>query len=73
MTDDDLINRFTHHPPADEQTADRHADIRLGCLDLAKYINQYTANSREKSLAITTLEEVMFWANAAVARHGLPT
>ena len=26
--------------------------------------------SREKSIAITKLEEVVFWANAAIARRG---
>jgi hypothetical protein len=28
---------------------------------------------REKALALTNLEQVMFWANAAIAREGGPS
>lgn len=34
----------------------------------ADQIMSVTPNSREQSLALTKLEEAMFWANAAVAR-----
>ena len=38
-------------------------------LDLAHVLNELVPDSREKSLAITHLEEVMMWSNAAIARQ----
>jgi len=36
---------------------------------LAKNIINYCPDSRERSLALTKLEECMFWANASIARN----
>jgi hypothetical protein len=36
---------------------------------LAAGINEKCPDSREKSLAITHLEETVMWANAAIARN----
>ena len=68
MDDTDLLNRFTFHQ-ATETTGPKFDHIRAVCLDLAQRINIATPDSREKSLAITHLEEVMYWANASVARN----
>lgn len=68
MTDDDLTNRFTYHPPKDGQ-AERYQAIRDKAYLLAEFINEQAPNSREKSMAITRLEEAVMWANAAIARH----
>lgn len=65
---DDLVNRFKFHP-ATESTGPRHDEIRRDCGDLAKRLFNKLPDSREKSVAITKLEEVMFWANAAIARN----
>ncbi len=65
----DLENRFTHHPPPDDDTLARYVRIREACLQLALLIDALTPDSREKSLSITTLEESMMWANAAIARN----
>lgn len=43
-------------------------DIRRGCKVLGELLDVACPNSREKSLALTKLEECMFWANAAIAR-----
>ncbi|MDT2194096.1 DUF7681 family protein [Paenibacillus larvae] len=37
--------------------------------ELAYLINEICPNSREKSLAITNLEQVVMWANASIARN----
>jgi hypothetical protein len=41
----------------------------MHCLSLARFIDDTLPPGREKSLAITKLEEVMFWANAGLARQ----
>lgn len=63
----ELYNRFEYHPPANENIAQAHSRIREDCKTLALKLNTLPAG-REQSLAITHLEEVMFWANAAIAR-----
>lgn len=66
----DLENRFSFHPAKDEDTQIRHGAVRAMCLNLASNLNEVLPEGREKSLAITHLEEVMFWANAGIARSG---
>jgi hypothetical protein len=74
----DLTNRFTFHPvvhvegraPEDQQ-ARKHTAIRTRALDYAVFLDGRCPDSRELSLAITKLQEVVFWANAAIACNGL--
>lgn len=68
MTNEDLENRFMHHVPKTGQP-EMYAAIRQKALELAKFINEKCPESREKSVAITKLEECMFWSNASVARN----
>lgn len=69
MDYNDLENRFSFHPAMDIDTKQKHSAVRNLCFDLAEALNEFLPESREKSLAITKLEEVMFWGNAAIARH----
>jgi hypothetical protein len=64
----DITNRFSYHRP-DEKKAEKHEKIRGDMLRTAHYWNGELPDSREKALAITKLEEAMFWANAAIARN----
>jgi hypothetical protein len=64
----DLSNRFTYHPPKGDQAV-RYSEIRRAALDLATMLNDVAPDSREKSLAITHLEDTVMWANAAIARN----
>lgn len=59
---------FTYHQPKQGQP-DRYTLIRNRAGELAKLINQQVPPSRERSLAMTKLEEVMMWANAGIARN----
>lgn len=69
MTPADLLNRFGFHPATDPAVGSRHGNIRAVCHRLAEQIVELTPEGREQSLAITHVEEAMFWANAAIARH----
>ena len=64
----ELEKRFTYHPPKDNQPV-RYVKIRDHAHDLAVTITSLTPTSREQSLALTALEEAVFWANAAIARN----
>lgn len=65
----DLLNRFTFHPVDSEDTARTYELIRHNARELALGLTEICPSSRELSLAVTHLEQVVFWANAAVARH----
>lgn len=65
----DLNNRFAYHPPSTTAIGDKHAEVRANCASLAVWLDAELPDGREKSLAITSLEEVMMWANAAIARN----
>lgn len=64
----DLERRFTYHPPKPGQP-ERYVSIRGQAKALAYILAQSCPASRELSLAITHLEETVFWANAAIARN----
>jgi len=70
MTVGELYKRFTYHAPKPElQQAERYEKIRGMAKDYAKELLALTPESREQSLALTHLEEAVFWANAAIARN----
>lgn len=63
-----VSNVFTYHPPNDEQQV-RYVDIRAKAKEFAEMIYFSCPSSRERSLALTKLEEVVMWANASIARN----
>ena len=67
--DEDLEKRFTYHAPTDAEQVEKYARIRAVAKSYAYTIKQLVPTSREQSLALTHLEEVVFWANAGMARH----
>lgn len=73
MLESDIDNRFAYHPPRGEADAFAHSQVRQFCKDLATYLNRAIPEGREKALAMTKLEEVMFWANAGLARMQVET
>lgn len=68
ITNTELHKRFTYHPPKDGQP-EKYEAIRKSAKEFAGLIVFFTPESREQSLAITALEEAVFWANAAIARN----
>jgi len=69
VTPEDIETRFAYHAPATDDKRRQHAIVRERCQRLAEGFNAMLPEGREKSTAITKLEEVMFWANAALARN----
>ena len=67
-TREKIEHNFIHHAPDNEKIR-RHTKVREDCLDLALTFGEELPDSREKALALTKLEEAMFWANAAIARN----
>ncbi len=65
-----LNNNFSYHPvKTDELQEHRYQEIRRSAKEFAELLYQFCPPSRELSLAITNLEQVMFWANASIARN----
>lgn len=69
LNTEDLEKRFKFHPAATQGAKDKHEAVRNWCLELAIYLSKTVPKGREQSLAITHLEEVMFWSNAGIARN----
>ncbi len=68
ISEEDLANRFTYHAPKEGQP-EQYSLIRAIAHSYATQINEMCPDGREKALALTKLEEVVFWANAAIARQ----
>jgi hypothetical protein len=64
----DLENKFCYHPPKSGDL-EKYENLRSYAFGYACLIDDLCPDSREKSLAITKLEEAMMWANASIARN----
>jgi len=64
----DIDNRFTYHKPHGDQN-ERYEYLRKEAGSLALKIFDLCPESRERSLAITNLEQAIMWANASIARN----
>ncbi|MFJ2017234.1 Acb2/Tad1 domain-containing protein [Streptomyces nodosus] len=69
MSPEDIEHRFAFHAATTDEKRDAHTSIRQHCRRLADHINETCPDGREKSLAVTAIEEAMFWGNAALARQ----
>lgn len=63
-----IENNFIYHPPKPGQP-EKYMKVREKAKELAYTFDELCPNSREKSLAMTKLEEAVMWANAAIARN----
>lgn len=63
-----IENAYTYHAPKEGQV-EKYQRIRAKAKELAYLIDEECPDSREKSLAMTKVEEATMWANASVARN----
>ena len=63
----DIDNNFTYHPPKPGQ-AEIYKTIRDQAKEFALLINELCPDTRERTLAMTNLEQSVMWANASIAR-----
>jgi hypothetical protein len=82
LSDAEIENRFTYHRPTGDQPQ-RYEQLRAKAKEFALLIRDLCPDSRERSHALTQLEDTVMWANASIARSkpaeqtpplpGLPT
>jgi hypothetical protein len=69
----DIEHRFGFHAANTDEKKMDHSSVRYNSQKLALFFEEKLPSGREKALAITKLEEAMFWANAAIARDNNDT
>jgi hypothetical protein len=65
---DRIGSAFVYHKPTADQPA-RYTLIRNLAGDLARLICEQVPDSRERSIALTNIEQAVMWANAGIARN----
>lgn len=65
---DRIENDFTYHSPTPDQIP-KFLAIRSEAKSLAHLIDALVPDGREKSLALTALDQVVWSANAGIARN----
>lgn len=65
----DLDYRFDYHAPPNDTVRELHESIRTASKAMGHLLQDKIPPGREQALAMTNLELVMFWANAAIARN----
>lgn len=68
LTSEEVDRIFTHHPPRAGQVG-KYERLRGEAQMLGRTILLLCPESREKSLAVTHLQQVVMWANASIALH----
>jgi hypothetical protein len=68
---EEMTSRFTisHDSLASAGQKELHRDLRAAFVNMARTINETVADSREKSLAITHLEEALMWTGKAIYKQ----
>ena len=65
----ELNKCFSCYPSLGVSQDSRYEEIRAGGANFVRILKQRCPDSREFSLAMTKIEEAVFWASAAIARN----
>lgn len=68
---DEIDNRLGFHPATNE-TKIKHYSVRVQMINIARFLVDELPEGREKSLALTALQECSMWSNAAIACNLAP-
>lgn len=63
-----IDNNFTYHKPHGDQPQ-RYETLRADAKTFAAAVLSKVPESRERSVALTKIEEACMWANAGIARN----
>ncbi len=63
-----MDRRFDYHPSNSPESVEAHEAVRSTLKAAAIVVDETCPDGREKSLAVTAIEEALMWANAAIAR-----
>ena len=69
MTDEQLVNWFTHHPPTQPQIG-QYERLRAAGLEFARAIVKETPACADQTAAVRKVREAVMTANAAIACEG---
>ena len=72
ITLDNLDDVFRYHGP-DPVQIEKYQKINIAVKECAKVILENAPHSRERSLALTDIQEARMWANAAIALEHVKT
>lgn len=67
ITDDELTDWFAHHPPANPDIVEAHQKIRAEYAALAVSMNRLLPEGPDKKIALRSIREAMYHANACIA------
>jgi hypothetical protein len=65
--DEQVIDRFQFHPALTEAKKSEHAAIRTLHGTMATALLEFLPDCRERSLALTSLQESLMWSTACAA------
>ncbi len=68
---DEWVNRMGYHK-ANDVTVPLHRELRQDFIHVAEMVIRKVPAGRERSLALTSLQEALMWANAGVAINLAP-
>jgi hypothetical protein len=68
LIDYPVENNFKYHAPKGDQP-EKYVALREKAKELAYLIIEKCPPSRERSVALTNLEDSVMWANASIARN----
>lgn len=69
MAIEEISKRFRYVPMTDHKQITSSSKIREEAMVLADMIDIYCTESRQKSIALTKLQECVFWVNDCIAKN----
>jgi hypothetical protein len=68
---DEAVHRLGYHPVASDAQRRLYEENRERFMEVFDYIETVGGPSREKSVALTHVQEALMWLNAHVACNGI--